>query len=60
MSDLKYEYKYDNIFEPTLFFRWYETIIYNPVSDDFDKILQQKWISLTGKEEWRDVETYRD
>jgi hypothetical protein len=60
-----------NEWQPTMNLRWYCKLddskhVYNPVYNsipkpifypvDKVKILQQKWISNTGKEEWRDIE----
>jgi len=44
--------------KPTMCLRWYETDNYNPINDDFDKVLQQKWQSDTGEEKWEDIEVY--
>jgi len=44
--------------QPTMILRWYETNNYNPVSDDFDKILQQKWQGDKGDEKWEDIEVH--
>ena len=46
------------VWHPTMMLRWYETDNYNPVNDDFDKVLQQKWQSNTGEEKWEDIEVY--
>jgi len=44
--------------KPTMCLRWHETDNYNPVNDDFDKILQQKWQSSEGEEKWEEIEVY--
>ena len=46
------------VWKPTMILRWLETDNYNPVNDDFDKVLQQKWQSDTGEEKWEDIEIY--
>ena len=46
------------IWQPTMILRWYETNNYNPVNDDFDKILQQKWQGDKGDEKWEDIEVH--
>jgi hypothetical protein len=44
--------------KPTMCLRWYETDNYNPLNDDFDKVLQQKWQGDTGQEKWENIEVY--
>ena len=46
------------VWKPTMILRWLETDSYNPVNNDFDKVLQQKWQSDTGEEKWEDIEVY--
>lgn len=44
---------------PTMHLRWLETNEYDQNNDCLFKVLQQKWISDTGKQEWRDIETFK-
>lgn len=44
--------------QPTLMLRWLEGRMYIPQLDQFERTLQQKWISNTGKEEWRDIDVF--
>lgn len=46
------------VWKPKMLLRWYETENYNPVNNDFDKILQQKWQSNTGQEKWEEIEAH--
>lgn len=46
------------VWKPTMILRWLETDNYNPVNDNFDKVLQQKWQSDKGEEKWEDIEIY--
>lgn len=46
------------VWQPTMLLRWYETDNYNPINDDFDEVLQQKWQSSEGQEKWEDIKVY--
>lgn len=44
------------VLKPTMILRWRVTDNYNPFNDAFEKVLEQKWISDTGHEEWQEIE----
>jgi len=44
------------VLKPTMMLRWRLTENYNPFDDCFEKVLEQKWISETGYEEWKEIE----
>ena len=44
------------VLKPTMILRWRVTEHYNPFDDAFEKVLEQKWISETRYEEWREIE----
>ena len=44
------------VLKPTMILRWRVTEHYNPFEDAFEKVLEQKFISETGYEEWQEIE----
>lgn len=44
------------VLKPTMNLRWRLTEEYDPFQDCFIKVLEQKWISDTGYEEWKEIE----
>jgi len=44
--------------QPTMQLRWLEGEYYIPQLDQMERTLQQKWISNTGEQEWRDIDVY--
>ena len=46
-----------SLWQPTMILRWFENHI--PQLNQFQRTLQQKWVSETGEEEWRDIDVFR-
>lgn len=44
------------VLKPTMMLRWRITEHYNAFDDAFEKVLEQKWISDTGYDEWKEIE----
>ncbi len=52
------ECKKRNGFKRTIVLRLRETDIYDPLRDEFEKVLEQKYINSKGDVEWREIQVY--